>query len=145
MNKVEMVIQSKKENIMVARSLVTAFMLTLDSNVSDVNEIKTIVSEGVTNAIVHGYNSGKENMVRVSLEYKMGRVYIEIEDTGIGIDDIDQAKEALYTSKPEEERSGLGFTIIEMFCDHYDIVSTVGKGTLLKCVKSINDFSREIA
>jgi len=145
MNKVELYIKSQTKNIMISRALVTSFMLTIDSSVDELNDIKTIVSEAVTNAIIHGYENQTDKKVRIALSYSNNKVNIEVEDKGIGITDIDKVVEPLYTSKSEDERSGLGFTIIQMYSDFYEVISTPNKGTLIKCYKTIKNAEQKEA
>lgn len=130
MNKVEISFTSHCENISFARSCTQAFLVNLDCSLGFLNELKTIVSEGVTNAIVHGYQGEEDKRVYLSIGYDSDSIYIEIRDEGIGISDIDAAREPLYTSL-SGERSGLGFTIMEVFSDTFEVVSEVDKGTTL--------------
>ncbi len=112
-----------------ARSVISAFSAQLDPSVSEIGEIKTAVSEAVTNCIVHAYRgtTGKIELVARHLEGNM--LYIKIHDNGCGIPDIAQAMTPLYTSAPEEERAGLGFALMEDFMDKVTVRSTEGKGT----------------
>lgn len=127
---------AKSENEAFARVAVAAFVSQLDPLVDDISDIKTAVSEAVTNAIIHGYenNSGK---VYVFCGLYKNTVYIEIRDAGKGIDDIEKARQPLYTSKPEMERSGMGFTVMETFMDEITIESEKGKGTTIKMKKHL--------
>lgn len=127
------------ENVMLARTIVTGFLLDLDLPLNIVNEIKTIVSEAVTNAIVHGYLNNPEKMVDFNLSYDDEAIYIEVIDYGEGISDIDKAKEPLYTTKLLEERAGLGFTIMEVFTDKLIVESAVNEGTKILMVKNYHE------
>jgi len=117
------------ENASLARLIVMGVLTSLDVDAQQVTEIKTVVSEGVTNAIIHGYEGNPEGIIefKVTLEGRLLRVTIK--DNGVGIDDIEQAKQPLYTTKKEEERSGLGFMIMESFTDELEITSAPGVGT----------------
>ncbi|MBQ8177482.1 MAG: anti-sigma F factor [Oscillospiraceae bacterium] len=116
-------------NESLARSVISAFAAQLDPSVSEIGEIKTAVSEAVTNCIVHAYRgtSGKIELLARHLDGNV--LYIKIRDNGCGIPDIEQAMTPLYTSAPEEERAGLGFALMENFMDKVTVRSTEGKGT----------------
>lgn len=121
-----------------ARVTVAAFITQLDPTLDEVTEIKTVVSEAVTNAIIHGYeNNDGEIFIEVTLE-KDDTVHIMIKDTGVGIDNIDMARQPLFTSKPELERSGMGFTIMENFMDDFKIESSKNKGTTIYLTKHLS-------
>lgn len=119
---------SLSENESLARVAVAAFVTPLDPTVEQLTELKTAVSEAVTNAIIHGYD-GREGEVRLSCALKDQMVEVIVEDDGVGIADIDEARQPLYTSRPELERSGMGLTIIENFVDEFLIESEPGRGT----------------
>lgn len=127
---------SKSENEAFARVTVAAFAAQLDPTLEEIADIKTAVSEAVTNAIIHGYGE-KEGKVKIRCKVKEDTILIEIKDEGVGIADIEQAKEPLYTTRPEWERSGMGFTFMETFMDHLEVESVVGKGTTIKMDKQI--------
>jgi len=126
------------ENEALARVVVAAFVGRLNPTLAEVMEIKTAVSEAVTNAIIHGYE-GMTGDLTVDLTCRINDkdVYVEISDTGRGITDITKAREPLYTSKPEMERSGMGFTVMEEFMDEVEVVSQDGKGTTIRLKKQI--------
>lgn len=130
---------SKSQNEAFARVTVAAFVSQLDPTVSDITDIKTAVSEAVTNAIIHGYDN-EEGFIFLSCGYKDGEVYIEISDKGRGIKDIDEARQPLYTSRPELERSGMGFTVMETFMDSITVVSNMGEGTTITMKKKLRIF-----
>jgi len=137
-NKIELSFLATSQNESFARVTVAAFVAHLNPTVAEITEIKTAVSEAVTNAIIHGYEGmDGENMVRMTCRIEDNEITIEISDSGKGIDDIDQAREPLYTSKPEMERSGLGFTVMEEFMDEMQVVSSVGEGTTIVLKKKI--------
>ncbi len=136
-NEMQIKFKSVSENEALARTCAAAFILPLNPTVSDLNDVKTAVCEAVTNAVIHGY----ENMtgfIEMRIKTADRTVYIEIEDKGAGIDDIKKAMTALYTSKPEEERSGMGFTVMETFMDSIEVISEKGKGTTVKMSKKIS-------
>ncbi len=113
-----------------ARAAVSAFAAQLDPTVDKIGDIKAAVSEAVTNCIVHAYaDSPVVGVVEITAKIKDDTLYIKIRDKGCGIDDIKQAMTPLFTSKPEEERAGLGFAVMESCCDKLKVTSTPGKGT----------------
>ncbi|MCL1631872.1 anti-sigma F factor [Sporolactobacillus sp. CPB3-1] len=125
------------ENESFARVTVAAFVAQLDPTLDELTEIKTVVSEAVTNCIIHGYeNSGAGKVtIKASIENEM--VTLEVHDDGVGISDVERAKQPLFTTKPELERSGMGFTIMENFMDHVVIETEAGKGTTIIMTKEI--------
>ena len=127
---------SKSNNEGFARVAVASFVSQLDPTIEELSEIKTAVSEAVTNSIVHAYED-ELGMISVSAQIKDDTVTIQIKDKGRGIIDIDKAKEPLYTTKPDLERSGMGFTIMENFMDKLTVKSEVGKGTTVTMSKRI--------
>jgi stage II sporulation protein AB (anti-sigma F factor) len=128
---------SRSENEGFARVAVAAFIAQLDPTMNELTDIKTVVSEAVTNAIIHGYDNAPNEIISISTEIIGEQIKIIVEDTGAGIADLDLARQPLYTSKPELERSGMGFTIMENFMDEIEIISGVGKGTIVKMTKRI--------
>ncbi|KGX85979.1 anti-sigma F factor [Pontibacillus litoralis] len=139
MSKNEMHLQfsAKSENESFARVTVAAFVTQLDPTMDELTEIKTVVSEAVTNAVIHGYEGCHEGLIHMTCVLCDGTVELLIWDDGIGIDNIEEAKQPLYTSKPELERSGMGFTIMENFMDEVDITSVPGQGTTVKVKKHL--------
>lgn len=127
---------AKSQNESLARVMTAAFLSQHDPTLSEITDIKTAVSEAVTNAIIHGYEE-KDGEVELFCGYKDGRVYIEVADQGMGIIDVTQAREPLYTSKPELERSGMGFTIMETFMEGVHIESKEGEGTRIFMEKTL--------
>ena len=119
---------NNSDNERFARSVAAAFVLELDPTVDQLSEIKTAVSEAVTNAIIHGYD-GTDGIVTMEGNIYDDTVEFRISDNGVGIPDIRRAREPLFTGKPEMERSGMGFTIMETFMDAMEVESEVGKGT----------------
>ena len=135
------------ENEAFARSAVAAFAAPLDPTVEELTEIKTAVSEAVSNCIIHGYGvkparcsaADIGNMVMMECAiYRGGKLVIKIEDKGIGIEDIEKAMEPLYTTGDEEERSGMGFTVMESFMDKLKVMSEKGKGTTVIMTKYLD-------
>ena len=135
-NEMKLEFPSKSQNESFARSVVAAFVAQLDPTIEELAEIKTAVSEAVTNAIIHGYSCEMGNVVIVTRIYG-DTVEIEVKDSGVGIADIELARQPLYTSKPELERSGMGFTVMETFMDKVEIESLPWKGTTIRMTKKI--------
>lgn len=129
---------SVSENESFARVTVGAFIAQLDPTMDELTEIKTVVSEAVTNAIIHGYNNEPIHKVFLSCVLYDNEIELTIRDNGVGIGDVEQAREPLYTSKPELERSGMGFTIIENFMDSVEVISNSGKGTVVHMTKQLS-------
>lgn len=124
------------ENEGLARVIVASFATSLDPTLEEIADIKTAVSEAVTNCIVHGY-ADSEGMIEMKLQIKGRELYIEISDEGCGIEDVLKAKEPLYTTKPDEERCGMGFVFMEIFMDEVFVESEVNRGTVVKMKKII--------
>lgn len=127
---------SDSSNESFARVAVAAFCARLDMTVEEMADIKTAVSEAVTNCIVHGYE-GKEGNVSVDCRINDSLVKIVIHDDGVGIGDVRKAMEPLFTTKPEEERSGMGFSFMEAFMDSLEVESVPGNGTTVTMTKTI--------
>ena len=134
--KLEFANKSCNENL--ARLVAAAFVTPLDPTCEELSEIKTAISEAVTNAIIHGYEDSI-GMVRLDGKIYDNIVEFTITDKGCGIADVSKAMEPLYTGKPENERSGLGFTIMESFMDKIEVKSTLGIGTIVKMKKVIKN------
>ena len=135
-NEARLFFSAKSENEALARLFAAGFLAQLDPTISEITDIKTAVSEAVTNAIIHGYDS-KEGIVELFCGFWEDTVIIEVADCGKGIENILQAREPLYTSKPEMERSGMGFTIMETFMDEISVESKVGEGTRIFMKKTL--------
>lgn len=133
---------SKSANEAFARISVAAFASQLDPTIEELADIKTAVSEAVTNSIIHGYER-KQGIVKIFARLRENEIIIEISDKGKGIENIDIAKEPLYTTKPNLERSGMGFTIMESFMDSVEIESVVGLGTKITMSKKIKNKVQE--
>lgn len=136
-NKATVTFASNSKNEAFARTVVAAFALQLEPTVSEITDIKTAVSEAVTNAIIHGYD-GNDGEIYLECRVKDDTIYIEIKDNGKGIENLEQARTPLYTSKPELERSGMGFTVMETFMDHFEVKSEVNIGTSIFMYKKIS-------
>ena len=135
-NEIKLEFLSKSCNEAFARIAVAAFASQLDPTIEEIADIKTAVSEAVTNCIIHGYEN-TQGIVKLHCMLKENDLIIEISDTGVGIEDINIAKEPLYTSKPNLERSGMGFTIMQSFMDELNIESVINLGTKITMKKSI--------
>lgn len=129
-NKMTLSFSSLSRNQAFARVTVAAFVSQLDPTLEELADIKTAVSEAVTNAMIHGYENN-EGTVELICSYDHKDVEIRIKDQGLGIENIEEAREPLYTSKPELERSGMGFTVMESFMDRVEIISKIGEGTTI--------------
>jgi len=127
---------SKSSNEAFARIAVAAFASQLDPTIEELADIKTAVSEAVTNCIIHGYDE-KQGIVKIISKLKENEIIIEISDKGKGIENVEEAKEPLYTTKPNLERSGMGFTIMESFMDKMEVKSILGLGTKVTMSKII--------
>jgi stage II sporulation protein AB (anti-sigma F factor) len=136
-NEMKLTFSARSENEAFARIAVAAFVSQLDPTLEELNDLKTAVSEAVTNAIIHGYDSDASRQVTIEATIDRDMVRISIQDEGNGIEDVELARQPLYTSKPELERSGMGFTIMENFMDRFEVISTVGGGTRVDMQKRI--------
>ena len=135
-NEMQLIFDSRSSNESFARVTVAAFMTSLNPTVEEVSDVKTAVSEAVTNAIIHGYESEVHN-VYIRCRTEKQSLYIEIEDEGKGIEDVEAAMEPLFTTKPDLDRSGMGFSFMEAFMDELEVISEPGKGTVVKMKKII--------
>lgn len=140
-NNVEIIFDAISENEGFARMVAAAFVTKLDPTLEELSDVKTAVSEAVTNCIVHGYE-GREGKVYMTLGLKDNELTIEIKDEGVGIENIHRAMEPLFTTKPELERSGMGFSFMEAFMDELKVYSRKQKGTTVIMKKMIGDRSR---
>ena len=143
-NEMKVEFLSKPENESFARITIAAFIAQLDPTIDEVSDIKTAVSEAVTNSIIHAYDN--ENwIVKMSAKIFNNNLEIEVEDSGKGIEDVNLAMKPLYTSKPNMERSGMGFTIMESFMDSVKVESSLGFGTRVVMKKKIESVNNEKA
>lgn len=136
-NEMKVEFLSKSTNEGFARMVIAAFISSLDPTIEELADIKTAVSEAVTNAIVHAYEDEIGKIV-IKAQIVERTIIIQIRDNGKGIEDIAKAKEPLYTSKPDLERSGMGFTVMESFMDKLTVRSKVGKGTTVTMRKKLS-------
>jgi len=124
------------ENVSLARIVAAGFLAPLDPTVEEISDIKTAVSEAVTNAIIHGYEE-RDGIVCMQLSSMEREIKIEISDTGIGIENVETVREPMFTTKPDLERSGLGFTVMETFMDSVEVSSIPGAGTTVIMTKKL--------
>ena len=135
-NRLEAVFASSPENERISRVTAAAFAAVLNPTVEELSDFKTAVSEAVTNAIIHAYPEGRGE-IRLTLERKKNEVTVHIRDFGVGIADIKKSMEPLYTTREDQERSGMGFTFMEAFTDHVEVESEPGRGTCFSLTKKM--------
>ena len=140
-NEMEIRFDSRSENEGFARVSVASFLTQLNPTVEEVADVKTAVSEAVTNAIIHGYVQRIET-VRIHCSIENQLFTVEISDRGKGIANVEKAMEPMFTTKPEDDRSGMGFSFMEAFMDSVEVESKVGEGTSVKMTKTIGKGSR---
>lgn len=140
-NEMKLEFISKSNNEAFARIAIAAFVSSLDPTIEEISDIKTAVSEAVTNSIVHGYED-RIGIIHIKCKTLDRKIYIEISDNGKGIENVELAKQPLYTSKPDLERSGMGFTIMESFMDNLKIESVLGVGTKITMEKEIKELPK---
>ena len=140
-NEMEIRFDSRSENEGFARVSVASFLTQLNPTVEEVADVKTAVSEAVTNAIIHGYEQRVET-VRIHCSIENQLFTVEISDRGKGIANVEKAMEPMFTTKPEDDRSGMGFSFMEAFIDTVEVESKVGEGTSVKMTKTIGKGSR---
>lgn len=136
-NMVKTSFKSIPENESLARVICASFISVLDPTIEELTDVKTAVSEAVTNSIVHGYSSKPDGIVYMDCIIEDNTLTVEIRDSGKGIEDITKAMEPMYTSCPEAERSGMGFTVMETFMDSIAVSSVLGVGTKVTMKKII--------
>ncbi len=137
LNEMTITFESRSSNEAFARSAVAAFIAQLDPTVGELNDIRTAVSEAVTNCVVHAY---KDTIGKITINVRLtdnNIAVIKIKDKGCGIENIERAMEPLYTTAPEEERAGLGFAVMQSFSDNVRVRSTPGKGTAVTLTKKL--------
>ena len=137
-NIMEVKFSAKSENESLARIIAASFAAKLDPTLDEMADIKTAVSEAVTNAIIHGYDEDESKFVYLKCRLEGNKIEIKVEDEGNGIEDVDLAMQPLYTSKPELERSGMGFSVMESFMDDVKVSSIKDKGTKVTMLKNIS-------
>ena len=131
---VTVLMESRSHNEQFARSVAAMFVSRLDPTIDELDDVKTAVSEAVTNAVIHGYDNA-EGIIEMKLTLKGDMVTVSIKDEGVGIEDVEKAMEPMYTSKPSRERSGMGFSFMEAFMDSVKVISSPGKGTTVIMTK----------
>ena len=141
-NHMQVIFDAKSVNESLARMVVTAFMTDMNPTLEQVSDVKTAVSEAVTNAIIHGYEN-KEDSVELCCDRDGQQLIVTVEDHGVGIADVEQARNPFYTTKPELERSGMGFTFMEAFMDKVEVCSQLGVGTKVVMWKYIERESEQ--
>lgn len=139
-NRMKIEFLSKSQNEGFARVAVAAFASQLDPTIEEITDVKTAVSEAVTNAIIHGYEN-KEGIIYIEAVIFGNEFTVIVSDNGVGIEDVETAMQPLYTSRPDLERSGMGFTVMESFMDKLDVESKLGKGTKVIMKKTFNSVS----
>ena len=139
-NEMNVKFKAIKENESFARTCVASFIANYNPTVEQLGDIKTAVSEAVTNSIVHAYPN-KEGDVQIYVSVSDNDIYITVTDFGVGIENVEQAKQPFYTSKPEMERSGMGFTVMEGFMDNLTVESKKGNGVKITMTKKLGDYS----
>ena len=137
-NEMTIIFDSRPENEGLARVAAAAFCTQLNPTLEEVADLKTAVSEAVTNCIIHGYQ-GEVHKIRMKCVSKERTIYLDIVDVGIGIADVEKAMEPLYTTRADQDRSGMGFTFMEAFMDEVKVTSQVGKGTCVHMSKKIGN------
>jgi stage II sporulation protein AB (anti-sigma F factor) len=137
-NEMKLEFKAISQNESFARVTVAAFAAQLDPTIDELTEIKTVVSEAVTNSIIHGYEGDPNGIVSITASLENDLLEITIKDEGRGILDVEEARTPLYTTKPELERSGMGFTIMENFMDDIHVQSQPGKGTVVRLRKHLS-------
>ena len=138
-NEMKLSFPSKSVNEAFARAAVAAFVMGLDPTVGELSDLKTAVSAAVTNCIVHGYRRESGVIYINGAIYEDKRTVITVRDKGVGIADVKQAMQPLFTTSPDEERAGLGFAVMQSFCDRVRVTSKPGKGTTVTLEKRISD------
>ena len=135
-NEMTLIFDSRPVNEGLARVAAASFLTQLNPTLEEVADVKTAVSEAVTNCIIHGYE-GEVHKIQMDLRLRDNDLLVDISDHGIGIEDVEKAMEPLFTSKPDKERSGMGFTFMEAFMDEITVESVMGKGTTVRMRKTI--------
>ncbi|MBQ7707263.1 MAG: anti-sigma F factor [Lachnospiraceae bacterium] len=141
-NEMSVSFSSNAQNESFARMVIAAFITGTNPTLEEVSDVKTAVSEAVTNSIIHGYRNNTGQVI-VNAKVTGRKIYIEIIDYGDGITDVKKAMEPMYTTRPDEERSGMGFSFMEAFMDRIEVESEVGKGTTVKMWKEIGTAGRQ--
>ena len=140
-NAMRLAFDSRPENEAFARVVIAAFLVQINPTLETVADVKTAVSEAVTNAVVHAYPRGGRGTITMTAELNIPErtLRVEVEDEGVGIPDIEQAMEPFFTTQPEMERSGMGFAVMQGFMESLEVTSEAGRGTKVVMVKKIED------
>ena len=133
-NSMKLTIEAKSENESFARSVVAAFFIQINPTLEQIEDVKTAVSEAVTNCIVHGYESAQQGTIEICCKLTEDTLFVEISDFGKGIENVEQAMRPFYTTVSTGERSGMGFTVMQAFCDDVEVTSRKGQ-TAVKLIK----------
>ena len=136
-NEIRCTFLSKSENEALARSIISGFLLPLDPTVDELADIRCAISEAVTNCIVHGYRGTTGMIVLAAKSFEDRTVRITVIDRGCGIEDVAQARTPLFTTHPDEDRCGMGFSIMESFSDKISVISAPGKGTRITLTRKL--------
>lgn len=138
-NRMKVEFSARAENEGFARSAAAAFVACADPTIEELTEIKTGVSEAVSNSIIHGYGEDPDQMVELECQIRPGgKVVLIVRDWGVGIEDVEKAREPMFTTGSTEERSGMGFTVMESFMDKLEVVSRAGEGTTVTMTKQLD-------
>ncbi len=135
-NEMSITFSALSENESFARVAVAAFVTQMNPTLEEITEIKTVISEAVTNAIIHGYPDS-DGYVFLHCKIIGDKMEVIVEDHGVGIEDLDLVRQPLYTSRPDLDRSGMGFTIMESFVEQFEVTSKIGEGTRVRLIKQI--------
>ncbi|MBS7262471.1 MAG: anti-sigma F factor [Eubacteriales bacterium] len=144
-NNMKLIFDARGENEALSRMVTAAFLAPLNPTVEELTDIKTAVSEAVTNAILHGYDSDPAKQVELSCQFSDRTVTVTVRDRGHGIEDIALAMEPFYTSRPELERSGMGFTVMQTFMDELEVHSAREEGTVVRMTKRLSPRDEGVA
>lgn len=138
-NRMKLQFSAMAENEAFARAAAAAFVACLDPTIEELTEIKTGVSEAVSNSIIHGYRENPDEIVTMECRIRPGgKVIITVRDEGVGIEDVERAREPMFTTGKAEERSGMGFTVMESFMDKVEVESHTGEGTAVTMTKQLD-------
>lgn len=144
-NEMRLDIPALPENESFARMVISGFMLPLNPTLEQLADVKTAVSEAVTNAIIHGYGNGRGTVRMHALYEDNGTLVVDVIDRGRGIEDVEHARQPFYTTAEGDERSGMGFTVMESFMDAVEVRSAVGRGTTVRLIKHIDARAEALA
>ena len=144
MNKIELKFSAKIENEPFVRTAISAFILPLNPDLDELSEVKTIVSEAVSNAIIHGYNYDSRKDVYLKAQINENNLEVSIHDYGVGIENVEEALKASFTSRPDQERAGMGFSIMQTLSDKFDIRSQKDIGTRVTLTKNFKKHYQEV-